>query len=217
MKTDSQLKTDVTAELAWDPLIDATGIGVAVTNGVVTLSGEINTYLQKHAVERAVRRVAGVRGIALDLNVRLAPGGKRTDAEVAQAALRALAWHSLVPDDKVKVEVEDGWVTLTGELDWGYQSASAEQCIRPLIGVRGITNQIRLKQRVNPAEIRTDIEAALTRHARREANHIAVEMDGSVVTVRGVVDSMAEHEAAIGTAWASKGVTRVVDQLAVKE
>lgn len=217
MKTDLQLKSDISAELAWDPSIEATHIGVAVENGVVTLSGDVDTYLQKHAVERAVRRVSGVRGIAVDLNVHLAPGGKRSDAEVAQAALYALAWHSLVPEDKVKVEVEDGWVTLTGELDWGYQSASAEQCIRPLIGVRGIGNQIRLKQRANPAGIRTDIESALTRHAQREAKHIAVEVDGSVVTLRGRVESMAEHEAAIGTAWASRGVTRVIDQLAVAE
>lgn len=215
MKTDPQLKSDVTAELVWDPSIDATRIGVAVKNGVVTLSGEVETYLQKHAVERAVRRVAGVRGIAVDLDVYLAPGDQRSDAEVAQAALQALAWHSLVPEDKVKVEVEDGWVTLTGEVDWGYQSASAEQCIRPLIGVRGVTNQIRLKQHANPADIRSDIESALTRHAQREAKHIAVEVEGGVVTLRGVVESMAEHDAAMGTARASKGVTRVVDHLDV--
>lgn len=215
MKTDVQLKSDVTAELAWDPSIDATRVGVAVNKGVVTLSGDVETYLQKHAVERAVRRVGGVRGIALDVTVRLAPRDQRSDAEIAQAALHALEWHSLVPEDKVKVEVEDGWVTLTGELDWGYQSASAEQCIRPLIGVRGVTNQIRLKQRANPAGIQADIEAALTRHAQREARHITVDVDGGVVTLRGQVESMAEHEAVIGTAWASKGVTRVIDQLAL--
>lgn len=217
MKTDAQLKSDVNAELNWDPSIDETGVGVAVKNGVVTLSGEVNTYLQKHAVERAVRRVAGVRGIALDLNVHLAAGGARSDSDVAQAALNALAWHSLVPGDSVKVEVEDGWVTLSGEVDWGYQSASAEQCVGPLIGVRGVTNQIRLKQRANPVAIRSDIEDALTRHARREAKRIGVTLDGSVVTLRGVVESMAERKAAIGTAGAARGVTRVVDQLVVAE
>lgn len=215
MKTDQQLKSDVVAELAWTPAVNATNIGIAVKNGIVTVSGEVDTYLQKHAVERAVRMVSGVRGIAVDVEVRLAPGDRRGDAQVAEAAVHALRWHSLVPDDKVKVEVEDGWVTLSGEVDWGYQSASAEQAIRPLIGVRGVSNQIRLKQHVNPADIRVDIESALTRHAQREARHIAVSVDSGVVTLRGQVGSMSEHDAVLGTAHAAKGVTRVIDQLEV--
>ena len=217
MKTDQQLQSDVSAELAWDPAVTPARVGVAVRNGVVTLSGEVDTYLQKHAVERAVRRVAGVRAIALDLAVALAPDHQRSDAQVAQAAVNALRWHSLVPDDKVKAEVENGWVTLTGEVDWGYQSASAEQSVRPLVGVRGVSNQIRLKQRASPVDIRTGIESALTRHARREAKHIAVDVDGGVVTLRGQVDSMAEHEAVLGTARAARGVVRVVDQLEVAD
>lgn len=216
MKTDLQIKSDVTAELAWDPAVNATSVGVGVKDGVVTLSGGVDTYLQKHAVERAVRRVAGVRGIALDLDVRLAPDHKRSDTEIAQAALYALEWHSLVPQDKVKVQVEDGWVRLTGEVDWGYQSASAEQCVRPLVGVRGVSNEIRLKQRTNPVELKEDIAAAFARHAQREARHIAIEVDGGVVTLAGVVDSLAEHDAAIGTAYAAKGVTRVIDKLQVQ-
>ena len=215
MKTDLQIKSDVTAELVWDPAVDATNVGVAVKEGIVTLSGMVDTYLQKHAVERATRRVAGVRGIAVDLQVKLAPGHQRTDTDIAQAALHALRWHSLVPDDKVKVEVEDGWVTLSGELDWGYQAASAEQCIRPLVGVTGISNQIHLKQRANPAQMQQDIVAALQRHAQREGKHIDVEVDGSVVTLSGRVDSIAEHDAALGTAYAAKGVTRIVDRLQV--
>lgn len=216
MKTDLQIKSDVTAELAWDPAVNATSVGVGVKDGVVTLSGGVDTYLQKHAVERAVRRVAGVRGIALDLDVRLAPDHKRSDTEIAQAALYALEWHSLVPQDKVKVQVEDGWVRLTGEVDWGYQSASAEQCVRPLVGVRGVSNEIRLKQRTNPVELKEDIAAAFARHAQREARHIAIEVDGGVVTLAGAVDSLAEHDAAIGTAYAAKGVTRVIDKLQVQ-
>lgn len=215
MKTDLQIKSDVTAELVWDPAVNATNVGIAVKDGIVTLSGMVDTYLQKHAVERAVRRVGGVRGIALDLQVRLAPGHQRTDTDIAQAALHALRWHSLVPDDKVKVEVEDGWITLSGELDWGYQSASAEQCLRPLVGVTGISNQIRLKQRANPAQMQQDIVAALQRHAQREGKHIDVQVDGSVVTLSGHVDSMAEHDAALGTAYAAKGVTRIIDRLQV--
>jgi osmotically-inducible protein OsmY len=215
MKSDAQLKTDVIDELAWDPAVDATQVGVAVRDGVVTLDGVVDSYLQKHAVERAVRRIAGVRGIALDLDVRLAPDSKRSDTEIAQAALQALHWHSLVPDDRVKVEVEDGWLTLGGEVDWGYQSASAEQCVQSLVGVVGVTNAIRLKQHANPQALRQDIAAAFARHADREARHISIAVDGGVVTLSGTVGSWAEHEAAIGTAYAAKGVTRVIDQLQV--
>ncbi|MGV3569371.1 MAG: BON domain-containing protein [Ramlibacter sp.] len=215
MKTDQQLKSDVAAELAWDPIVNETRIGVAVKNGVVTLSGQVDSYLQKHAAERAVRRLAGVRGLALDLEVHLADGAARSDAELAQTVVHALTAHALVPEGNVQATVEDGWVTLTGEVDWGFQSASAEQCVHPLIGVRGVTNQIRLKQRANPADIRAQLEAALARHAQREARRIAVEVDGGVVTLSGTVESMAELDAVMGTARAAKGVTRVVDQLEV--
>lgn len=215
MKTDAQLKSDVTAELAWDPAVDATHVGVAVKDGIVTLAGEVDSYLQKHAVERAVRRISGVRGIALDLGVKLAPDHQRTDTEVAQAALHALRWHSLVPEEHIKVEVEDGWVTLSGEVDWAYQSASAEQSVSALVGVAGVTNRLTIRQRTNPQEIRQDIAAAFSRHAERAANHIQVQVEGSVVTLSGQVDSMAEHEAALGTAYAARGVHRVVDRLEV--
>jgi osmotically-inducible protein OsmY len=215
MKTDLQIKTDITAELAWDPAVNATNIGVAVKDGIVTLSGTVDTYIQKHAVERAARRVGGVRGMAVDLEVRLAPGHERTDAEIAQAAANALRWHSLVPEDKVKVEVEKGWITLTGEVDWAYQKASAEHSVRPLVGVRGVGNDIQLKQHTDPADLRAELVAAFARHAIREASHISIEVDGSVVTLRGPVDTLAEHDAAIGTAYAAKGVTRVVDRLDV--
>lgn len=215
MKTDLQLKSDVIAELSWDAGVNPTRIGVAVKNGIVTLSGEVDTHLQKHAVERAVRRVGGVRGMAVDLQVNLAPDHKRTDADIARAALHALDWHSSVPEERVKVAVEDGWITLTGEVDWSYQSASAEQAVRPLVGVTGVTNQIRLTQRASSNDIRSGIEGALARHAQRAARHLAVDVDGDVVTLRGQVGSMAERKAAVGTAFATKGVARVVDKLEV--
>ena len=148
MKTDIELKADVAAELAWDPAINAANIGVMVKDGVVTLAGHIDTYSEKHAVERAVRRVAGVRAIALDLDVKLSPEHKRDDSDIAQAAVTALRLNSLIPEGKVKVEVEDGWITLTGQVDWSYQFASAEQCLHSLAGVRGITNQVTIKPRV---------------------------------------------------------------------
>src|SRR5512140_174546 len=128
MKTDYELKADVTAELAWDPAINASAIGVIVKNGLVTLTGHLDTLAQKHAAERAVRRVAGVRGIAMELDVKLAPEHERSGSDIAQAAIAALRWTSLVPDQHVRIEVENGWVTLSGQVDWPYQFASAEQC-----------------------------------------------------------------------------------------
>jgi osmotically-inducible protein OsmY len=142
MKTDMQLKADVTAELAWDPAINAAAIGVIVKDGVVTLTGHLDTFAEKHAVEKAVRRVSGVCGIAVELDVRLSAGHERTDTEIAQAAIAALRWHTWVPDERIKVQVEDGWVTVTGEVDSRFQLTSAEQCVRTLTGVRGLTNKI---------------------------------------------------------------------------
>lgn len=215
MKSDHQLKIDVTDELAWDPAVDAADIGVIVNKGVVTLTGHLDTFVEKHAAERAVRRVAGVRGIAIELDVKLAPKHKRSDSEIAQAAAAALRWHAMVPADRVQVEVQDGWVTLTGEVDWAYQRACAEQGIFPLVGVRGLNNDISVKQRASNKDVGDQITAALRRHAEREAHHLAVEVEGSVVTLRGTVHSMSEHDAAIGAASATHGVSRVVDQLEV--
>lgn len=216
MKTDQLLKSDVTSELAWDTSVgERAGIGIAVKNGVVTLSGQVDTLMQKHAIERAVRRVSGVRGIAIDLEVTLSPGHKTSDADIAQAALHAMRWHSSVPDERVQVEVDDGHVTLTGEVDTVFQMANAEQCVRPLLGVKDIVNNIRIRPHISGADIATEISCAFTRHAQREAKHIAVLVDGGVVTLRGKVDSLREREAAVGTAWCAKGVTRVIDELEV--
>lgn len=215
MKSDTVIKEDVSAELAWDPAINTAQVGVAVKDGVVTLSGTLATYAEKWAVERAVRRVAGVRGIALDLEVNLVPGHVRSDTEIANAALQALRWHALVPDDKLRVEVENGWVTLSGDVDAGYQARAAERCVEPLTGVRGVTSQINVRTAVDGHRIQEQIAAAFARHARREASRVGIEVDQGVVTLKGVVDSLAEHDAAIGTVTAAPGVSRVVDQLQV--
>ncbi|MDP3827753.1 MAG: BON domain-containing protein, partial [Polaromonas sp.] len=175
MKTDAHIKADVTDELAWDPAVNATGIGVAVREGVVTLTGHLDSYAEKHAVERAVHRVAGVRGIAVELDVRLTAEHKRSDSDIAQAAATALQLNSLVPDEKIQVLVENGRVTLTGEVDWSYQLASAEQCVRPLAGVRGLSNRITIKSRASSKDVGVQITAALSRQAAREAKHITVE------------------------------------------
>ena len=215
MKTDVQLRTDVSDELAWDPAIDASNVGVIVKDGVVTLTGHLDSFAEKHAVERAVRRVAGVRGVALDLDVKLPASAQRGDSEIAQAATAALRLNSLVPAQRVQVQVENGWVTLTGEVDWGYQFASTEQSIRPLPGVRGLFNRIAIKPRVDGRDIGTQITAALARQAAREARHIGIRVEGGVVTLSGRVHSMAEHDAAVGVAFSTKGVSHVVDHLQV--
>ncbi|WP_425259380.1 BON domain-containing protein [Rubrivivax sp. RP6-9] len=215
MKTDAQLKTDVTRELEWDPAIHATHVGVAVDAGVVTLTGHLETFAEKDAIERAVQRVEGVRAVAVELDVKLAPGHKRSDSEIAAAAEGALRWNVLVPADQVRVKVEKGWITLTGQVDWQYQRTSAEKAVRGLTGVVGVSNSLTIKPAVTPDNITTRIREALERHAQHEARHIEVMVSGSTVTLRGRVDSWAEREAAVGAAWAAPGISLVVNHLSV--
>lgn len=215
MKTDAQLKTDVTNELEWDPAINATHVGVAVTGGVVTLTGHLETFAEKYAIERAVGRVEGVKAVAIELDVKLAPGHKRSDSEIAEAAETAFKWHSLIPGDRIQVKVEKGRVTLAGELDWAYQRTAAEKAVRSLTGVVGVINNLRLKPSVAPANISNRIRDALARHAEREARNIEVIVSGSTATLRGRVDSLAEREAAQGAAWAAPGISLVVNDLTV--
>ena len=215
MKTDMQLKADIADELVWDPAVNATEIGVIVKDGVATLTGHLDTFAEKHAVEHAVRRVSGVRGMALELDVKLSPEHKRSDSEIALAAVNALSWNARVPDEKVKVMVEDGHVTLTGEVDWNHQHATAGQCVAHLLGVRGLTNHVKVRPRASTKDIGTQISAVLARQATREARHIGIDVDGGVVTLRGKVHSMAEREATVGAALSTRGVSRVVDKLEI--
>lgn len=215
MKTDAQLKKDVSAELDWDPSINATQIGVAVKDGVVTLAGHLDTYAEKHAIERAVQRVQGVKAFAVEVDVKLAPGHQRSDSEIAAAAESALKWHSLVPEDRLQVKVEKGWVTLKGEVDWEYQRRNAEKAIRPLTGVVGVSSAITLKPTTSATNVADRIREALTRHAEHEAKHIEVVVSGSSVTLRGKVDSWPERTAAYGAAWSAPGVLSVVNELKV--
>ncbi|MDE2628140.1 MAG: BON domain-containing protein [Burkholderiales bacterium] len=215
MKSDAQLKTDVAAELEWDPSINATNVGVAVKDGVVTLTGHLDTYAEKYAIERALQRVQGVKAIALELDVKLASSHVRSDSEIAAAAESAFKWHALIPAERIRVKVEKGWVTLTGEVDWEYQRREAEKAVRPLTGVVAVTNSITLKRNVAPANITHRIRDALTRQAEREAKGIEVDVSGSTVTLRGTVHSWAERSAAQGAAWSAPGISRVVNDLIV--
>lgn len=215
MKTDHQLKQDVTAELAWDPAIQADAVGVAVKDGIVTISGHMATYAEKRAIEKALRRVSGVKAIALELDVKLSALHKRNDTELAEAIENALMWNSLVPADKVRVTVENGWVSLSGELDWDYQRTSVEKAVRPLIGVIGVSNEITLKPRATPADVTSRIEDALKRQAEREAKRVQVAISGTTVTLRGTVHSWQERDAASGAAWAAPGVRAVINDLRI--
>ena len=213
MKTDADLKRDVAAELAWDPAVKSTAIGVAVKDGVVTLTGHLDTFAEKHAVSRALQRVAGVKAIALELDVKLAPGHRRSDTEIAAHAEQALKWSTLVPPEAVRITVDHGWITLQGELDWEYQRRSVEKAIRPLMGVVGISNEIKLRSKLRPDDLSRKIEAALTRQAIREARHIQVSVDGTTVKLTGKVHSWHEREAAQGVAWSAPGVHAVINEL----
>lgn len=213
MKTDADLKRDVAAELAWDPSVKSTAIGVAVKDGVVTLTGHLDTFAEKHAVARAVQRVAGVKAIALELDVKLAPDHRRSDTEIAANAEQALKWSTLVSPEAVRITVDHGWVTLQGELDWEYQRRSVDKAIRPLMGVVGISNEIKLRSKLRPDDLSRKIEAALTRQAIREARHIQVSVDGTTVKLTGKVHSWHEREAAQGVAWSAPGVHAVINEL----
>jgi osmotically-inducible protein OsmY len=216
MKTDSELKQDVQSELAWDPLVPETRIGVTVKDGVVTLVGHLDTYEQKIAAKRASERVAHVKAIAVELDVIPLGVHQRSDTEIAAAAEHALSWNATIPQNQVKVTVEKGWVTLRGELDWNFQRRTVERVIRPLKGVLGITDNIRLKTLPLPANLTNRIQEALTRQAMREAKRIEVVMDGSAVTLRGHVHSWAERNAAEGATWSAQGVSRLNNELTVE-
>ena len=211
MKSDLSIKQDVNDELLWEPAVDAAGVGVEVDHGVVTLTGHVHSYLEKVAAEHAAERVAGVRGVVQKIEVRLP--GTHTDADVAEAARSALEWHSSLPSNRIEVLVENGWVTLSGELDWPYQCELAVHAVGSLRGVAGLINRLKIKSRVVPANITQQIGAALQRHAAREANHIQVSVQGGTVTLSGRVDSASERKAATGAAWSAPGVTEVIDHL----
>lgn len=216
MKTDSDLKKDVLTELSWDPLVPEARVGVAVNDGVVTLTGHLDTYAEKVAARRAVERVSGVKAIAVEVDV--VPMGihQRSDTEIATAVEHALGWNTSVPQDRVKVTVEKGWVTLSGELDWNFQRRAVERMVRPLKGVVGITDNICLKALPIPVNLSNRIQDALTRQAVREARRIEISMDGSVATLRGHVHSWAERSAAEGATWSAPGVSRVNNQLTIE-
>lgn len=215
MRTDSQIQSDVVAELRWDPSVGGVEIGVAVKSGVATLSGHVDSFAKKFAAIHAAERIAGVKAVADELKVLLPSDMKKTDTEIAHAIVNALTWDIEVPNEKIHARVDEGWVWLEGDVDWQYQKGSAERAVRYLTGVRGVTNLIRIKQRAFAPEVRKRIEDALKRNAELDAKRITIETADGKVVLRGTVRSWTEREDAERAAWSAPGVSIVDDQLAV--
>jgi osmotically-inducible protein OsmY len=214
--TDSSLRQDIIDELDFEPSIDAADIGVAVENGIVTLTGHVPTYAQKITVEDVVRRVKGVKGIAQEIEVRPVGSNRTADDEIAKRAVNTLGWNTSVPSSAVQVKVQSGWVTLTGKVEWFYQKNAAAHAVRDLAGVVGVTNQIEIRQQASATDVKKRIEDALKRYAEVEAQAIRVDvLDGGKVRLDGKVHAWSERSAAERAAWPAPGVTTVEDRIAI--
>jgi osmotically-inducible protein OsmY len=214
-RTDTQIQADVLAELKWEPRLNPSEVGVIVKDGVVSLTGWVDSYTKRWAAEDAAHRVRGVKAVANDIEVRLTSTDERTDQDIAKAVARALEWDAFVPLEKLDVTVSKGWVTLKGEVEWNYQKQDAERVVRRLQGVKGVSNLIAVRPRTTPAELKNKIEQALVRSAELDAKNITVDVDGSKVILKGTVRSWAEKQEAERQAWAAPGVTSVDNRITI--
>ncbi|MBO4209972.1 BON domain-containing protein [Micromonospora echinofusca] len=217
-RTDQDIQSDVLDELNWEPRVQPNEIGVTVSEGVVTLTGWVDSYAKKWAAERAAHRVDRVRAVANDVQVRLATSAQRTDAEIATAATRALEWDAFVPLDGLDVTVSGGWVTLRGEVEWEYQRRAAERSVRRLTGVRGLSNGIVVRPAGRPTrgDLTDRITRALVRSVETDAERISVEVRGDTVILDGLVRSWLERDEAERVAWSAPGVAEVHNHITVR-
>lgn len=215
MFSDEDIRDDVLDELEFEPSIDNEHIGVAVRNGIVELTGHVASFAQKRAAERATLRVKGVKGVAQEMEVRTPASGLDDDDQIAERAARVLSWSASVPEDRIKVTVEDRWLTLSGEVDWYYQKTAAADAVRELSGTRGMTDRITVAPRISPVELKKTIKRAFHRAADLDSNTVNVMASGGKVTLKGHVHSWHERETAETAAWSAPGVSEVVNQLVV--
>lgn len=213
---DIELRKDVLDELEWDPSIDARHIGVTVDKGIIGLTGHVSSYAEKTNAERIAKRVVGVEAVANDLEVKIPMKAERDDTDIARSAVNALEWNVAVPHEKITIGVSRGWVTLEGEVEWYHQKRAAEDAIRLLAGVRGVTNKIAVAaKKIRPEDVKIKIESALRRNAELDARKIKVEARDSSITLSGEVRSWTERDDAINAAWSAPGVTNVVDHIRI--